>query len=399
MAQNTCDNSGCKRQQYGPKEDWYCRCEEPEAHAEETITYKIGYRHPVIRGTQDVAPRIYSKTGIRKGREGGEDNTETFNPHPEEFNTGSEEHTNVRNIRRTRELGKDAEGDLEYNIEAITDYKSSHSGQGAQRGPGYRIQWGAPHKDTIQAVCTLMGATEAIEDYWTSNKGIARWKRLRPGKDNRRHMLASLVNPAIMRNQMVEIAGMQLDQAYGTTHEQVWKRIKDNGGPQATDTFVVILKVAITQTSASRPKNQTGIKQELFIPVRWQWRRLCRVFNKDEKKYFQSRIHKQAANRRHSVWNDQFAYMQQPEDDLFTIQGTTSVCMNQEQNIQSRPSRSHDIAMAPTEDVEIETSTREDQRLRRQDIQEKANQLQKDIELMQTSSETEKFESRCAHQN
>ena len=212
-------------------------------------------------------------------------------------------------------------------------------------------------------------------------------------------MLAPLVNPAIMRNQMVEIAGMQLDQAYGTTHEQVWKRIKDNGGPQATDTFVVILKVAITQTSASRPKNQTGIKQELFIPVRWQWRRLCRVFNKDEKKYFQSRIHKQAANRRHSVWNDQFAYMQQPEDDLFTIQGTTSVCMNQE--LQSRSSRPHDIAMAPTEDVEIETSTREDQRLRswRQDIQEKVNQLRRDTEVTQTSSETEKFESRSKLQN
>ena len=74
--------------------------------------------------------------------------------------------------------------------------------------------------------------------------------------------------------------------------------------------------------------------------------------------------------------------MQQSEDDLFTIQGTASLCMNQEQNMQSRPDTrtSHDIATTPAEDMEkSETSTEEDRRLRKLNIQ--VNQLTNDVEL------------------
>ena len=104
--------------------------------------------------------------------------------------------------------------------------------------------------------------------------------------------LRGLTSHASMKTQEIKLVGVQLHQAIGRDHEQVYKRLHA-GEIKRTNVFTVILDVTIRSEINNRERKhmeESGASEDtrrLYIPIRWTWNRLQKICNEQQKKYIQ----------------------------------------------------------------------------------------------------------------
>ena len=91
--------------------------------------------------------------------------------------------------------------------------------------------------------------------------------------------LRGLTSNASMNKQEIKLAGVQVHQAIGKDHEQLYRRLHV-GEIKRTDVFTVILDVAIWSDINKNERKRMKLNgcvidtMKLYIPIRWTWNRL-----------------------------------------------------------------------------------------------------------------------------
>ena len=197
-----------------------------------------------------------------------------------------------------------------YETRAILDYNEwdQINDAGKQMGYRYKVAWKGHPDETWQTIQDLMSSGGSIEEYWADAKnGVKKWRKLRPASDNMAETLRNLTSEGAMRRQEISRAGVQLHQAIGKDHDQVYTRL-GAGEIQRTDVFTVILDVAIrselSKKEVKRMKEAENPEdtRKLYIPVRWTWNRLQKTCDGKQKKHIQKTMAEQASYRKHMCW-------------------------------------------------------------------------------------------------
>ena len=199
-----------------------------------------------------------------------------------------------------------------YETRAILDYQEwdyYDEEKDKQLGYRYKVAWKGYSDETWQNIQDLTASTGAIEEYWAdADNGVKKWRKLRPASDNMAETLRGLTSSASMDKREIKLAGVQVHQAIGKDHEQVYRRLHA-GEIKRTDVFTVILDVAIwSDLNNSEKKKMIKLgtsgkdTRKLYIPVRWTWNRLQKACNEKQKKYIQATLAEKAGIKKHMCW-------------------------------------------------------------------------------------------------
>ena len=88
--------------------------------------------------------------------------------------------------------------------------------------------------------------------------------------------MRGLTSSTSMKKQEIKLAGVQVHQAIGKDHEQVYRRLHA-GEIKRTDVFTMILDVAIWSEINNAERKHMKLNgnekdtSKLYIPVRWTW--------------------------------------------------------------------------------------------------------------------------------
>ena len=100
---------------------------------------------------------------------------------------------------------------------------------------------------------------------------------------------------------------MQLHQAIGRDHKQVYKRLHA-GEIKRTDVCTTTLDVTIQSEINNRERKhmeESGASEDtrrLYISIRWTWNRLQKTCNEQQKKHIQKILAEQAGIKKHMCW-------------------------------------------------------------------------------------------------
>ena len=175
------------------------------------------------------------------------------------------------------------------------------------------MAWRGYSDETWQIIQDLTASAGAIEEYWADAKnGVKKWRKLRPASDNMAETLRGLTSDVSLKNQEIKLAGVQLHQAIGRDHEQVYKRLHA-GEIKRTDVFTVILDVTIRSDINKKERKHmkaSGSSEDtrrLYIPIRWTWNRLQKTCTEKQKKHTQKTLAEAASIKKH-MWLSRVKY-------------------------------------------------------------------------------------------
>ena len=109
-----------------------------------------------------------------------------------------------------------------------------------------------------------------------------------------------------MRNLCVTIAGVQVHQATGKDHTQVYKRLQAKE-IRSTDVFTAILDCKADKPLTNKEmKDHETDSRKLYIPVRWTWSKVQRNCTKAEIRRIQDTLAEQAKEKKHTCWMNDY---------------------------------------------------------------------------------------------